>query len=405
MERALMTDNMTIPLPYRRAQLDPAPELSSLQAADRLTRQKAPNGEPVWLVTRFEDACQVLGDARFSTARTPQTLIRPAATGEAAIAAPARQPGSFLGYDPPEHTRLRQMVSKGFTARRVNQLQPLVQKFVDQALDAMEQADPPVDLMPAFAARVPSDVICELLGIPVEDRPEFQDHTFRAFDQTLDRAQLIETFSAMRDYMGALIARKRRRPDDSVIGLLIREHGAELSDAELTGIGNLLLVAGHDTTANVLALGVMLLLRHPEQLAALRDNPAVAYDAVEEINRYLSVAQSGLIRTATEDITVGETLITAGDYVMVSIPVANRDPKYHQDPDRFDIHRGPTRHVAFGYGIHHCLGAQLARQELRLALPALFQRFPGLRLAVPVDEIPFRSFATVYGVYSLPVTW
>jgi cytochrome P450 len=185
----------------------------------------------------------------------------------------------------------------------------------------------------------------------------------------------------------------------------VREHGAELTDTELTGISNLLLIAGHDTTANMLSLGTLLLLRHPEDLAAVRDEPQRVDAAVEELLRYLSAAQTGLVRTATEDVMVGDQLVRAGEHVMLSLSTANRDASVYPDPDRFDITRDADHHLAFGYGIHFCLGAALARQEMRTAFPALLNRFPGLRLAIPFDQVRFRSFATVYGLHSLPVAW
>jgi cytochrome P450 len=407
-EVQIMTTDRPIPLAYRREQprpFEPVPELLALRGTGTLTRQAAPSGDPVWLVTRHADALRVLSDRRFSTALTPATLVRPQATGRAAVASPARQPGSFLGYDPPEHSRLRHMVGAAFSARRMKLLGDRIEVIVHDCLDAMARGGSPADLVTAFALPVPSLVICELLGVPQPDREDFQHRANRAFDQTLDQQELIDTFTPMWDYITSLVARQRQDPDDTVLGALVREHGAELTDTELTGISNLLLIAGHDTTANMLSLGTLLLLRHPERLAAVRDDPQRAEGAVEEMLRYLSVAQTGLVRTATEDVMVGGQLIRAGEHVMLSLPTANRDASVYPDPDRFDITRNSDRHLAFGYGIHFCLGAALARQEMRTAFPALLRRFPGLRLAVPFEQLPFRSFATVYGLGSLPVAW
>ncbi len=383
---------------------DPVPELLALRDTGRLTRQAAPNGELVWLVTRHADARLVLSDKRFSTALTPSTLVRPQATGRASVASPARQPGSFLGYDPPEHTRLRHMVAGAFSARRMQLLGDRIEHIVHDCLDAMARSGPPADLVTAFAEPVPSQVICELLGVPQQDREDFQRRAHRAFDQTLDQQQLIDTFTPIWDYITSHVARQRENPDDTVLGALVREHGTELTDTELTGISNLLLIAGHDTTANMLSLGTLLLLRHPEQHAAVRD-PQRTDAAVEEMPRYLSVAQTGLVRTATEDVMISDQPIKAGEHVMLSLSTANRDPSLYPGPDQFDATRDADHHLAFGHGTHFCLGAALARQEMRAALPALLNRFPSLRLAIEFEQIPFRSFATVYGLRSLPVTW
>lgn len=395
-------------LPYRREMprpFDPAEELSRVRAEEPVSRQEAPNGDLVWLVTRYPDVCQVLSDRSYSNARTPQTLLRPRATGVAAVGAPARQPGSFLGYDPPDHTRLRKMVSTVFTARRATILRPRIEEIVGELLDLMEQAGPPADLHHAFSLQLPSRLICDLLGVPYEDRGRFQHFVERAFDLTLDQAELASVFGGIWSYLEELVAHKRERPDDAVIGTLIREHGDDLSDAELTGISNLLLIAGHDTTANMITLGTLLLLQHPDQLATVRDCPAAVEAAVEELLRYLTVVQTGLVRTATQDTMVGGQAVRAGEYVMLSLASADRDEGYFADPDRFDITKAPQKHLAFGHGIHHCLGASLARTELTIAFPALFRRFPGLRLAVPLGEIPFRGFASVYGAGSAQVTW
>jgi cytochrome P450 len=399
--------NRQIPLAYRREQphpFDPVPELLALRGTGTLTRQAAPNGELVWLVTRHADARLVLSDKRFSTALTPSTLVRPQATGRASVASPARQPGSFLGYDPPEHTRLRRMVASAFSARRMKLLGDRIEHIVADCLDAMARRGPPADLVTAFAEPVPSLVICELLGVPRHDREDFQRRAHRAFDQTLDQQELIDTFAPIWEYIASLVARQRENPDDTVLGALVREHGTELTDTELTGISNLLLIAGHDTTANMLGLGTLLLLRHPEHVAAVRD-PQRVDAAVEEMLRYLSVAHTGLVRTATEDVMIGDQLIRTGEHVMLSLSTANRDASLYLDPDRFDTTRDADQHLAFGYGTHFCLGAALARQEMRTAFPALLNRFPGLRLAIGFEEVPFRSFATVYGLRSLPVMW
>lgn len=402
-----MTDHQVL-LPYRREMpcpFDPAGELSQLRAEEPVSRQQAPNGDGVWLVTRYQDVCQVLSDRSFSNTRTPQTLLRPRATGKAAVGAPARQPGSFLGYDPPDHSRLRRMVNTAFTARRTAALRPRIEEIVTDLLDEMERKGPPGDLHADFSMQLPSRLICELLGVPDEDRDFFHRSVVRVFDLTLAKEELVDVFGGLWNYLHGLVTRKREHPDGSVIGSLVRDYGDELSDTELTGISNLLLIAGHDTTANMLTLGTLLLFQHPDQMAALRDRTDVVESAVEELLRYLSVVQTGLVRTATKDTVVGGRQVKEGDYVMLSLPSANRDERYFEAPEQLDITKRPQQHLAFGLGMHHCIGASLARAEMAIALPALLRRFPGLRLAVPLDEIPFRGFATVYGADAAPVTW
>jgi cytochrome P450 len=208
-----------------------------------------------------------------------------------------------------------------------------------------------------------------------------------------------------REYMATLVRRQRAHPGEDLLGRLVREHGDELLDEELVGLGALLLLAGHETTANMLGLGTLLLLRHPDQLAQLRDDPAIVDQAVEELIRYLTVVSSPLVRTALEDVIIGGQLIKAGDAIICSLALANRDQALGESVNVFDVTRKYTTHVAFGHGIHHCLGAPLARLEMRIAFPALARRFPTLRVAVPPEEIPFRVGSFVYGVEALPVTW
>jgi cytochrome P450 len=209
----------------------------------------------------------------------------------------------------------------------------------------------------------------------------------------------------MREYMGHLVDRKFEHPSDDLLSMLIREHSDDLTKAELTGIGQLLLVAGHETTANMLGTGTLLLLENPDQLALMRDNPDAVNNGVEELLRYLTVVHSGLPRSVTTEITIGGQVLPPGEQIFCSLPMANRDPALLADGSRLDITREPAPHVAFGHGIHHCLGAPLARMEMRIGFPTLLRRFPALRLAIPSDEVEFRRFSTVHGVRSLPVTW
>ncbi|MFJ6841780.1 cytochrome P450 [Streptomyces griseoluteus] len=403
-----MTQSRPVPLAYRRRRdcpVDPVPELLHLHSGERISRQVAPNGDAVWLIHRHADVRKVLGDRRFSTALTPRTVTRPYATEEAAIASPTRQPGSLPGMDPPEHTRLRRMVAPAFTVRRMEALRPRIRERVRECLDTIERTGPPTDLVKSFAQPVAALTICELLGVPEEDRGAFREQIATAFDRTLPRARLAGAFSAMWDYHSSLVAAKREKPDDSVLGTLVREHGEELTDAELTGLSNGFLLAGEHTSASMIGLGVFLLLHRPHDQSVMRDDPDAVPAMVEEMLRYLSVAQTGLVRTATEDAEIGGQQIKAGEYVMMSLVAANRDPAVYDDPHHFNIARDAENHLAFGHGPHFCIGAALARCELQVAFPELFRRFRTLRLAVPHESVGFPSFSTIYGPESLPVTW
>jgi cytochrome P450 len=313
--------------------------------------------------------------------------------------------GNLLGFDPPEHTRLRRMLTPEFTVRRMRRLEPRIIEIVEEHLDAMEKAGPAADLVADFALPIPSLVICELLGVPFADRAAFQARTSRLLDLTLPLDERLEVGRESRAYRADLVAGAQAEPGDDMLGMLVREHGADLSTDELIGIAGLLLVAGHETTSNMLGLGTLALLRHPEQLALVRNDPAAVGPAVEELLRWLGIVHSGIPRTTTEDVEVGGVAIPADSLVILALAAANRDPRFLPDGDRLDVTRDAAGHVAFGHGLHHCLGAPLARMEMRTAFPALLRRFPDLALAVPYEEVSFRAFHFVYGLLALPVTW
>jgi cytochrome P450 len=313
--------------------------------------------------------------------------------------------GSLIEFDPPEHTRLRRMLTPAFTARRLRRLEPRITEIVQAALDDLEQAGEPADLVAQFALPVPSLVICELLGVPYADRSGFQERSVRLLDTSLPMEQQLAARREDRAYMAGLVARAQADSGEDLLGMLVREHGDDLSTDELIGIAGLLLLAGHETTSNMLALGTLALLRHPDQLATIRDDPAQIEPAIEELLRWLSIVQLLPPRRTTTDVEIAGHTIPAGSLVMCSLPAANRDRAVIDDPDTLDITRGAAGHVAFGHGVHHCLGAPLARMEMRLAFPALLRRFPGLALADPSERADFRAFSIVYGLNSLQVTW
>ncbi|MFI7635203.1 cytochrome P450 [Nonomuraea sp. NPDC049400] len=276
---------------------------------------------------------------------------------------------------------------------------------MDAALDDMERAGKPADLVSNFALPVPSLVISELLGVPYADRAEFQDRSARLLDISLPEEERIAARWQDREYMAGLVDRAQADPGEDMLGMLVREHGDDLTTNELIGVASLLLLAGHETTSNMLGLGTLALLRHPDQLALLRDDPARVEPAVEEMLRWLSIVHSLPPRTTTTEVELAGHTIPAGSLVLPSLAAANRDSSFIEKPDTLDITRKVAGHVAFGHGLHHCLGAPLARMEMRIAFPALLRRFPRLALAEPDDQAEFRVFSVVFGLKSLHVTW
>jgi cytochrome P450 len=376
---------------------DPPAELGRLRDELPLRRLAFPDGHVGWLATGHAAVRAVLADPRFSVR---YDIMHVPAEGVPPGGLPPAEPGDLTGIDPPEHTRYRRLLTGRFTVRRMRLLTERVERIAAEHLDAMERQGPPVDLVAAYARPLPALMICELLGVPYTDRDRFQRHA-----EVLTGGALTddtgEAATALYTYLAELVRAKRAEPTDDLLSELTE---TDLSDAELTTVGIVLLGAGLDTTANMIGLGTFTLLRNPDRLAELRADPELAGPVVEELLRYLSIAHTG-VRTALEDVEIDGQTVRAGDSVVVSLQTANRDPLRFDDPDTFDPHRSTAGHLAFGHGVHGCLGQQLARVEMRVAFPALFSRFPGLRLAVPPEEVPLRTDATIYGVSALPVTW
>ncbi|MFF5126530.1 cytochrome P450 [Streptomyces syringium] len=373
---------------------DPPAELIDARRHGPISRCIHPGGAPGWLVTGYDLARSVLADPRFSSRKELMNM------GDFEI--PPAPPGEFLLMDDPQHRRYRKPLMGKFTVRRMRLLTERIEQITTDCLDAMEKTGPPTDLVTAFAKPIPTIVICELLGVPYQDRDSFQEQidTFMGGETSDD--ELIAAYTATQNYLAELVAAKRANPTDDVLSELT---DSDLTDEELKGISLILLAAGFDTTANMLSLGTFALLQNPAQLAALRADPALTDRAVEELLRYLSVAKQ-FWRTALEDVELGGQTIKAGTTVVLSYNTANRDPERFPGPHTLDLNRQNGGHLAFGHGIHQCLGQQLARIEMRIAFRALFDRFPALRLAVPAEEVGLRpETADIYGVKSLPVTW
>ena len=393
------------PVHMRRDAFDPTPELAEIRETTGVQTVVNAFGMQVYLVTRHDDVKRVLSDhAHFANGRPPGFVLPGAPVMPEEEQASARA-GNLLGLDPPEHQRLRRMLTPEFTIRRIKRLEPRITEIVDQHLDAMEAIGPPADLVEHFALPIPSLVICELLGVPYEDRADFQARSARQLDLQIPIPERFELQRQGRAYMQSLVSRARAQPGEDILGMLVREHGDDLTDDELIGIAGLLLIAGHETTSNMLGLGTLALLRHPAQLAAVRDDPDAIGPAVEELLRWLSIIHTSIPRITTADVEVAGVPIPAGQLVFASLPSGNRDPEFTDAPDVLDIGRGAPGHLAFGHGVHHCLGAPLARMEMRIAWPALLRRFPKLTLAEDFDDVEFRSFHFIYGLKSLRVGW
>src|SRR5215211_758792 len=360
--------------------INPAPELARIRSEQPVfgVRRALPasGSLTMWLITKYADVRELL-----ASRDTSNSLGR--------VGSAAAQPGFLVSLDPPDHTRIRRMLTPQFSMRRLATMRPYVEEITTKFLDQMEATGPPADLMEAFALPLPSLVICELLGVPFEDQHEFQRRSDTMLDASATRQQQTQNTHEMNAYMQSLFDHHREDPGDDILGMLIRDHAAELTDEELVGIGNILLVAGHETTSNTIGLGTLLLLQHPDQLALVRDDPEMITGAVEEILRYLSIVHTGTPRIILKDMIIGGETLEAGDVAMVSLPSANRDADFLADPDVFDVSRQPQAHLTFGHGIHQCLGQQLARLEMSVAFPALLQRFPTLSLAAAVDDLSF----------------
>jgi hypothetical protein len=400
-----MTDLPAFPM-SRSCPLDPPADLAELASNRPIGRVRLWDDSTPWLITRHDDVRAVLADRRFSSDPS-----RPGFPSQSPVSKFRRERsrGSFLTMDDPEHARYRRMLVGEFTVRRIEGLRPLVVESVTDLLAAMAAGPKPVDLVTAFALPLPSLVICHLLGVPYADHEFFQTRSRDMLNATGDPAEALSAGKDLALYMHSLIKTKEATPGDDLLSRLIdaRLRTEELTSREVTSMAMLLLVAGHETTANQLALGVAALLRDPDHATRLRDatDPDVVNGAVEELLRLLTITHFGRRRVATEDVDLNGTLIKAGEGVIAAADIANRDPEIFTDPEHFDPTRKPNRHIAFGFGVHQCLGQPLARLELQIALPALLRRFPDLRLAVDFDEITFRDKLPIYGPNALPVTW
>ncbi|MGW4059520.1 cytochrome P450 [Amycolatopsis sp. NPDC004747] len=383
-------------LPLKRDGLDPVPAMAAQRSEAPIGKLDLPFGMNAWLVTGYDEAKAVLGKATGFSSDFGNLV------GNAGVTAD-QNPGGLGFADPPVHTRLRKLLTPEFTMRRLSRLAPRIDEIVAEQLDAMAAADGPVDLWQAFALPIPSLTICELLGVSYEDREDFQRLSTARFDLFGGAGASLGAMSESLTYLLDIVKKQREQPGDGLLGMLIKEHGDEIDDRELAGLADGVLTGGLETTASMLALGALVLLRDEKAMDAVRGDDESVHRFVEELLRYLTVVQMAFPRFAKEDMEIGGVHIAEGDIVLVSLSAADRDPKLGPDMETFDATREPTSHLAFSYGIHRCIGAELARMELRTAYPALISRFPNLRLAVPEDELSFRKVSIVYGLDELPV--
>ncbi|MFF2409786.1 cytochrome P450 [Streptomyces sp. NPDC058092] len=380
----------------RRDGLDPVDKLAGLRATAPVSKVSLPFGMDVWVVSGYEESKAVLGSADgFSTDFAHLAT-------NAGVAA-EQSPGGLGFSDPPVHTRLRRILTPEFTMRRLRRLTPRIDAIVEERLDAMEARRGPVDLVKEFALPIPSLTICELLGVPYEDRHDFQQLAMDRFDLFGGTTAPFGAMSESLAYFRNVVRMQREAPGDGLLGMIVKEHGDSVDDEELAGLADGVLTGGFETTASTIALGSLVLLQNADVFERIRTDDATAAPFVEEVLRHLSAVQLAFPRFARQDIEIAGVVIPRGDMVLCSLSSANRDTSYVSDGGRFDPHRNPSGHLAFGYGIHRCVGAELARMELRSAYPALARRFPRMRLAVPPEELAFRKLSIVYGVESLPV--
>jgi len=382
-----------------RLELDP--QYAEIREREPLCPVRMPYGEDAWLVVRYDDVKTVRGDTRFSRAAK--------ATHDEPRLLPDKVDGGIMDLDPPQHTRLRRLVANAFTVRRVEQLRPSAQKLAAGLLADMIAAGPPADLVESFAVPLPGTLICELLGVPYADRDRFRGWADAFMSTTsLGPEQRAALLGQLAGYFAELVAARRAEPVDDLLGALVLARDADdrLSEAELIQLAITLLAAGYETTATEITNFVYVVLTQPEQWALLRNRPGLVPTAVEELLRYVPLITATILaRWALQDVPLSGGVVPAGAPVFASSEAADRDPGVFAEPNRLDLTRSPNPHLAFGHGPHHCLGAPLARMELQVALGALVDRLPGLRLAVGVDELRWKTGFVVRGPVALPVSW
>lgn len=402
-----MPDISQLDLSLLETKANPYPAFAALRAHDPIHALGMHNGRRAWLITRYEDAVAVLKDQRFI--KDPRKLLTPEQLEERQGSIFAMTNTHMLSLDPPDHTRLRALINLSFTPRLIEQIRPRIQEITDELINAIEQQrGTEIDLIDTFAFPLPITVISEMLGVPWEDRQKFRTWS----NALLDGVNNPEAFAHIQTqmfefamYVRNLIETKREQPTEDLVGRLIAAEadGDKLNEMELISMIFLLLVAGHETTVNLISNGTLALLQHPEQKRLLQNDPTLIKNAVEEFLRFHSPVARSTSRWVGEDLEFGGKQMQRGDYVEMSLASANHDPEMFASPDELDLTRAENRHVAFGMGIHYCLGAPLARLEGQIAIGTLFRRLPDLRLAVEPEQLVWRPSPLLFGLTKLPV--
>lgn len=392
-----------VTMPHIRTHLfDPPSALMQLSQQGPIHRLRYPDGHLGWLVTSHTLIQDILTDPRFS-ARSEFKRAPIQREGIEPFYGRSALPGWLVDMDPPQHTRIRRALSDLLSMRRLQNLKPRLVEIVNAQLEHMKRQGAPLDLVEHFSLPIPSLAICEILGVPYEARREFQHHSEMIFSLTATATEATESMNYLTTFMLQLVREKRQHPTNDVLGELGRL--TSFDDAEIAGAAVLLLSAGHETTANMLSLGTLALLTNPTQLSTLLCNPNQIHNAVSELLRYITIFQFGVPRTPLEDLELAGHHIRAGESMTLSLPIANRDPAKFTDPNSLDITRCSPSHLAFGFGIHFCLGRNLALLELEMGYLALLQTFPTLHLAVPTDRVHLNTSAGFYGIHCMPVAW
>jgi cytochrome P450 len=392
-----------------RCPFAPPPELLEFGTVKPLSRVRIWDGSTPWLITGHAVARDLFADPRVSVDDRRSGFPH---WNEMMVSTVNKRPRSVFTSDAEEHTRFRRMLSKPFTFKRVEGLRPTIQQVTDEHVDAILAGPSPADIVTALALPVPTLVISEMLGVPYEDHEFFQHHANVGLDRYAKAEDTMTKGMSLSKYLCDLVEAKmncppEERTEDAVSDLAERVTAGEIDVKEAAQLGTGLLIAGHETTANMIGIGVLALLENPEQAKLLSesDDPKFIANAVEELMRYLSIIQNGQRRVATDDIEIAGETIRGGEGIIIDLAPANWDATAYPEPDRLDLTRDASQQLGFGYGRHQCVGQQLARAELQIVFHTLFRRIPTLRLAVPLDEVPFKNDRLAYGVYELPVTW
>ena len=404
-----LTDTVVPEYPMERSggcPFAPPPGVMELGEAKPLSRVRIWDGSTPWLITGYEVGRDLFADSRVSVDDRKAGFPH---WNEHMLSTVNKRPRSVFTSDAEEHTRFRRMLSRPFTFKRVEGLRPAIQQVTDECVDAILAGPQPADIVTQLALPVPTVVVSELLGVPYEDHEFFQHHANVGLARFATADAGAKGAMSLHGYLIDLVKKKMENPaEDAVSDLAERVTAGEISVKEAAQLGTGLLIAGHETTANMIGIGVLALLENPEQAALLResDDPKLVANAVEELIRYLSIIQNGQRRIALEDIEIGGETIKAGDGIILDLAPENWDADMFPEPHKLDLRRqNAGQQVGFGYGRHQCVGQQLARAEMQIVFQTLLRRIPTLRLAIPFEEIPFKDDRLAYGVYSLPCAW